>query len=119
MADLGVGVRNLIDEGGFARIRQAEHADIGKQLEPQPHPHLLARNARLVLARGAIGAGFVAGIAATAHAAFEEDLKGSLTPGKLAGITVLSQNILTVPEEEIPSTEVVYTIVGGRVLYQR
>ena len=54
-----------------------------------------------------------------AYAAFEEDLKGSLTPGKLADITVLSQNILTVPEEEIPSTEVVYTIVGGRVLYQR
>ena len=73
MADLGVGVRNLIDEGGFARIRQAEHADIGKQLEPQPHPHFLARNARLVLARSAIGAGLVAGIAAPAHAAFEED----------------------------------------------
>ena len=54
-----------------------------------------------------------------AYAAFEEDLKGSLTPGKLADITVLSQNILTIPEEEIPSTEVVYTIVGGRVMYQR
>ena len=54
-----------------------------------------------------------------AYAAFEEDLKGSLTPGKLADITVLSKNILTVPEEEIPSTEVVYTIVGGRVMYQR
>ncbi len=54
-----------------------------------------------------------------AYAAFEEDLKGSLTPGKLADITVLSKNILTIPEEEIPSTEVVYTIVGGRVLYQR
>ena len=55
----------------------------------------------------------------SAYAAFEEDLKGSLTPGKLADITVLSKNILTVPEEEIPSTEVVYTIVGGRVMYQR
>jgi predicted amidohydrolase YtcJ len=54
-----------------------------------------------------------------AYAAFEEDLKGSLTPGKLADITVLSKNILTVPEEEIRSTEVVYTIVGGRVMYQR
>ena len=54
-----------------------------------------------------------------AYAAFEEDLKGSLTPGKLADITVLSKNTLTVPEEEIPSTEVVYTIVGGRVMYQR
>ena len=54
-----------------------------------------------------------------AYAAFEEDLKGSLTPGKLADITVLSKNILTVPEEEIPSGEVVYTIVGGRVMYRR
>ena len=53
-----------------------------------------------------------------AYAAFE-DLKGSLSPGKLADITVLSKNILAVPEEEIPSTEVVYTIVGERVMYQR
>ena len=54
-----------------------------------------------------------------AYAAFEEDVKGSLTPGKLADITVLSKNILTVPEAEIPSTEVVATIVGGRVMYHR
>ena len=54
-----------------------------------------------------------------AYAAFEDDIKGSLTPGKLADITVLSQDIMTVPEEEIPSTEVVYTIVGGKVMYER
>lgn len=54
-----------------------------------------------------------------AYAAFEEDLKGSLTPGKLADITVLSKDILTVPEEEIPTTEIVYTIVGGEVKYAR
>lgn len=54
-----------------------------------------------------------------AYAAFEEDIKGSLTPGKLADITVLSQDILTIPEEDIPSTEVVYTIVGGKVVYSR
>ena len=53
-----------------------------------------------------------------AYAAFEEDIKGSLTPGKLADITVLSKNILTVPEEEILDTEVVYTIVGGRIAYR-
>ncbi len=53
-----------------------------------------------------------------AYAAFEEDLKGSLTPGKLADITVLSRDILTVPEEQIPSTRVLYTIVGGKVLYK-
>ena len=54
-----------------------------------------------------------------AYAAFEEDLKGSLTPGKLADIAVLSRNILTVPESEIPGTEVLYTVVGGRVMYRR
>jgi predicted amidohydrolase YtcJ len=53
-----------------------------------------------------------------AHAGFEEDVKGSLTPGKLADITVLSRDILTVPEEEIPMAEVVYTIVGGRVMHE-
>ena len=54
-----------------------------------------------------------------AYAAFEEDIKGSLTPGKLADITVLSQDITTIPEDEITSTEVVYTIVGGEVKYRR
>ena len=54
-----------------------------------------------------------------AYAAFEEDIKGSLTPGKLADITVLSKDIMTIPEDEIPTTEVVYTIVGGRVMYDR
>jgi predicted amidohydrolase YtcJ len=53
-----------------------------------------------------------------AFAAFEEDAKGSLRPGKLADVTVLSRDILTVAEELIPDTEVAYTIVGGRVLYQ-
>ncbi len=54
-----------------------------------------------------------------AYAAFEEDIKGSLTPGKLADITVLSKDIMTMPEDEIPTTQVVYTIVGGKVLYRR
>ena len=52
-----------------------------------------------------------------AYAAFEDDRKGSLTPGKLADITVLSRDILTIPEEEILSTDVAYTIVGGKVAY--
>ncbi len=52
-----------------------------------------------------------------AYSAFEEDIKGSLTPGKLADITVLSRDIMTIPEEDIPEAQVVYTIVGGKVLY--
>ncbi|MBL8137120.1 MAG: amidohydrolase [Acidobacteria bacterium] len=53
-----------------------------------------------------------------AYAAKEETLKGSLAVGKLADITVLSKNIMTVPEAEIPATDVVYTIVGGKVAYR-
>ncbi len=54
-----------------------------------------------------------------AFLAFEEAEKGSLEPGKLADITVLSNDILSVSEEELLETEVLYTIVGGKILYQR
>jgi predicted amidohydrolase YtcJ len=54
-----------------------------------------------------------------AYAAFEEDVKGSLTPGRLADIVVLSQDIMTVPEDEIPNTRVDMTIVGGEIRYDR
>ena len=54
-----------------------------------------------------------------AYAAFEEHLKGRLEPGMLADITVLSQDILTIPEEQIPSTRIDFTIVGGEVRYRR
>ena len=53
-----------------------------------------------------------------AYAAFEEANRGSLKVGKYADITVLSKDIMSVPEAEIPSAQVVYTIVGGRVLYR-
>jgi predicted amidohydrolase YtcJ len=54
-----------------------------------------------------------------AYAGFEEGLKGSLTPGKLADITVLSRDILTCPEDDIPGAEALYTIIGGKVLYRK
>jgi predicted amidohydrolase YtcJ len=54
-----------------------------------------------------------------AYAAFEEKEKGSLETGKLADITVLSRDIMTVPEDEILSTDVVYAIVGGKVRYEQ
>ena len=53
-----------------------------------------------------------------AIAAFEETIKGSITPGKLADITVLSQNLLDVPDDAILDTEVVMTILGGRIRYR-
>jgi predicted amidohydrolase YtcJ len=54
-----------------------------------------------------------------AYSAFEESSKGSLKVGKLADVTVLSKDILTIPESEIPNAQVDYTIVNGKVLYQR
>jgi predicted amidohydrolase YtcJ len=54
-----------------------------------------------------------------AYAAFQEGSRGSLTIGKLADVTVLSKDITAVPEDEIQSAHVVYTIVGGKVLYTR
>ena len=52
-----------------------------------------------------------------AYAAFEDKIKGSLKVGKLADVTVLSKDILTIPDDQIPSAQVDYTIVGGKVLY--
>ncbi|MFQ5631668.1 MAG: amidohydrolase [bacterium] len=54
-----------------------------------------------------------------AYAAFEEKIKGSLTPGKLADITVLSKDIMAIPEDEILNTEIIYTIVGGVLKYEK
>lgn len=54
-----------------------------------------------------------------AYSAFEEESKGSLKAGKYADVVVLSKDIMTVPDDEIPSTEVLYTIVGGKVRYKK
>ena len=54
-----------------------------------------------------------------AYAAFEENIKGSITVGKLADITVLDKDIMTIPDAEIPQTKVDLTILGGQVKYRR
>ncbi len=55
----------------------------------------------------------------TAYASFEEDIKGTITPGKLADFTVLDHNILECDPREFLDTKALYTIVGGRVVFQR
>jgi predicted amidohydrolase YtcJ len=55
----------------------------------------------------------------TARAAFEENVKGTLEVGKYADMVVLTKDILTVAEDEIPTAKVAYTIVGGQVKYKR
>ncbi|MBD3412917.1 MAG: amidohydrolase family protein [Candidatus Aminicenantes bacterium] len=54
-----------------------------------------------------------------AYAAFEEDVRGSIQEGKLADITVFDRSLITVPEEEILDTEVLYTIIDGQVLFEK
>ncbi len=54
-----------------------------------------------------------------AFAAFQERIKGSLTVGKLADVTVFTKDITTVPDEEIKTAKVSYTIIGGKVVYKK
>ena len=54
-----------------------------------------------------------------AYGAFEEDIKGSITVGKLADFTIYSQDLMTVAEEEFLSTEIAMTIFDGKVVYTK
>jgi hypothetical protein len=54
---------------------------------------------------------------AGAHAAFEENQKGSLTPGKLADLVMLSQDIMRIPPAEILKTRVTLTVLGGEIVH--
>jgi predicted amidohydrolase YtcJ len=55
----------------------------------------------------------------SAYASHEEDIKGTLEKGKLADMVVLSRDLLTIPSREILRTEVLYTILGGKIVYQK
>ena len=50
-----------------------------------------------------------------AYASFEEESRGSLAPGKLADLVILSADPLAIPAEKLPEIEVLLTMVGGRV----
>jgi predicted amidohydrolase YtcJ len=54
-----------------------------------------------------------------AYAAFEEDRKGSLEPGKMADFVMLSGDIMTMPAAEIARTRVTLTVAGGKIVYER
>ncbi len=54
-----------------------------------------------------------------AYAAFMEDEVGSIAPGKRADFVVFSQDLMTVPLEEVLATEVVATYLDGQAVYQR
>jgi predicted amidohydrolase YtcJ len=53
-----------------------------------------------------------------ARAAFEEDLKGTIEPGKLADLTVLSADIMKIPELDILKTRCLMTVINGEIVYR-
>ena len=94
-ADLGLRIGDGVDKGRLARVGQTDKPRIGQQLEPQPHPHFLTRPAGAMLAWGAVGAGLVACVAATAVAAAQEDQLFALFRqiGKQAAILVIIKDL--------------------------
>jgi len=54
-----------------------------------------------------------------AYLTFEERVKGSIEPGKLADLVVLPEDILTCPDKRIEQMQVVMTMVGGKIVYGR
>ena len=53
------------------------------------------------------------------YSVFEEDIKGTIEVGKLADLTIFNKDLMTIPEEDIMSSEVTMTIVGGKVVYSK
>ena len=53
-----------------------------------------------------------------AYLSFEENLKGSIEPGKLADLVVLDQDLLAIDPEKIMGTKVLQTWLGGRLVYE-
>ncbi len=53
-----------------------------------------------------------------AYAAFEEKLRGSIEVGKLADLTVLSADVMKIPDREILKTKCMMTVIGGEVVYE-
>jgi predicted amidohydrolase YtcJ len=54
-----------------------------------------------------------------AYASFEENIKGSIEPGKLADLVVLNGRILDVPPDQIKDLQVEMTIIDGEIVYQK
>jgi predicted amidohydrolase YtcJ len=54
-----------------------------------------------------------------AYTTFEENTKGSIEPGKVADLVVLPDDIMTVQAESLESMNVLMTVVGGKIVYQR
>jgi len=58
------------------------------------------------------------GVIMIAYLTFEENVKGSLEPGKLADLVVLSDDIMTCPVDKILDLTVLMTMVNGKIVFQ-
>jgi predicted amidohydrolase YtcJ len=56
--------------------------------------------------------------AGSAYAEFQENEKGTITPGKLADLVILSRDIFKIDPKEIENVKVVMTIMDGRIVYE-
>ena len=55
----------------------------------------------------------------SAYAAFEENEKGTIAPGKLGDLVVLSEDLFRIPPDQIKDVQVATTIVGGKAVYEK
>ncbi len=53
-----------------------------------------------------------------AYSAWEEDIKGSIEPGKLADLVVVDRDPVTIPHDDLKNVETVMTIIDGKIVYQ-
>ena len=54
----------------------------------------------------------------SAYAEFQENVKGTISVGKLADFVMLSEDIFTIPTEKIPDAKVLMTVVDGKIVYE-
>ncbi len=54
----------------------------------------------------------------SAFAEFQENVKGTISPGKLADFVMLSEDIFTIPTESIPNAKVLLTVVDGKIVFE-
>jgi len=53
-----------------------------------------------------------------AYLTFEEDIKGSIEPGKLADMIIIDRDVMTCPEDDVKDTKVLTTYLGGKVVFE-